>query len=141
MIPLHKLLAKAEGSELIHKCWGHIPSFDGPGSIIHLRQDDSKVEGCGIRLTGVFLTNEADDGNKCKPSRIVVRFSGVTHWESDRDLAEANGIQLAEVLNVAPEGFVSVDVHRSFFVVCRKLTVLSCEPQPFRDLEDETFIT
>jgi len=136
MTPLHTLLTAAEGSDLIRKCWQEVPCFDGPFAIIHLRQSEQD-----ILLTCLLLTNKSDDGNKCKPSQVLVQFSGVTHWEYDYDSAEANGIRLSSIFSSPPAGFIAVDVHRSFYIVCRKVAVLSCEHRPFTNLEDEKVAT
>lgn len=131
MTPLHALLAEAEGSDLIRKCWGVVPCFDGPCDVIHVTQKDQDVI-----LTGVFLTNESDDGNDCKPSLMLVRFSGVTHWEYDYGCGKRNGIKQAGVFSSPPLGFISVDAH-TFHIVCRQVAILSCEHQPFTDLDDD----
>jgi hypothetical protein len=136
LTPLYQLLPEAEGADLIRKCWGDVPCFDGYCDIIHLRQDDSSGGERGIRLTCFFITNESDDWNACKPTQMVIRFSGVTHWEADH-FAEANGIRLADVLRAPPEGFFSVSVEASYFIVCRKITILSCVHEPFTNSEDD----
>ena len=141
MTPLHILLTDAEGSDLIRKCWGDVPCFDGYCDIIHLRQDISSTGDYGILLTCIFITKESDDGNECKPSQILIRFSGATHWESDQDCAEENGIQLADVLRSPPAGFIAVAVQQSFYILCRKVTILSCQHRPFVDSEDEKVAT
>ena len=141
MIPLHKLLADAEGSDLIRKVWGEVPCFDGYCDIIHLRQEVSGTGEYAILLTCLFITNESDDGNKCKPSVMLIRFSEVTHWECDHDRAEDNGISLSSILSSPPQGFITVDVQSSFYIVCRKVTVSSCKHSPFTDVENEHVAT
>jgi hypothetical protein len=136
MTPLHELLPDAEGSDLIRKCWGEVPRFNGPGEVVHLRQDDSSGEERGIRLTRLFMTRESNEGNACKPTLMVIRFSGVTYWEADH-YAEAHGILLADILKAPPTGYLSVNVQHSYFIVCRKITVLSCVHEPFTNLEED----
>lgn len=138
MTPLHTLLAAAEGSDLIRKFWGEIPCFDGYCDIIHLSHDVSTRQ---IVLTCLFITNESDDGNKCKPSQIRIRFSDVSYWECHHDNAEANGIAIAAVLKQPPVDFIAVDVQRSFYILCRQITILDCERRPFIDLSDESVAT
>jgi hypothetical protein len=121
---------------LIRKCWGDVPRFDGPGEVIHLRQDDSSADERGILLTCVFMTRESNDGNACKPTLMVIRFSGVVFWEADH-YAEAHGIRLAEILSAPPTGFLSVDVLDRYYIVCRKIAVLSCAHEPFPSSEDD----
>jgi hypothetical protein len=137
MTPIHKLLADAGGADLIRKVWGEVPRFDGYCNIIHLQQDVSGAEEPAIMLTCLFITNESDDGNACKPSEMLIRFSEVAYWECDYDSAEENGIGLSTILGSPPSGFISVDVQGSFYIVCRKVTVLSCKHRPFTNLDDE----
>jgi hypothetical protein len=135
MISLHKLLPDAEGADLIRKCWGVVPSFDGPCDIIHVSQKDHE-----ILLTGVFLTNESGDGNECKPSLMLLRFSGVTHWDYDYGCAKLNGIEQMGIFASPPPGFIAIDVH-FFHIVCRQVAILRCKHQPFTDLDDDNVAT
>ena len=137
MTPLHKLLRDAEGSDVIRQCWHDVPYFDGPSAIIHLSQRITPSGQQDILLTCLLLTSEADDGNKCKPSKMVVRFSGVTHWEYDYDCDEASSIRLADVFSSPPAGVIAVDVNKSFYILCHSVTVLSCVHSAFNDLDDE----
>ncbi len=130
MTPLYTLLADAKGSHLIRNCWGEVPKFDGYCDIIHLSHD---VAARQMVLTCVFITNESDDGNKCKPSQMRIRFSDVSYCECDHDNAEANGITTAAILKEPPVGFIAVDVQSSFYILCREITVLNCEHRPFID--------
>src|ERR1700756_3262897 len=100
MRPLYTLLADAEGSDLIRRCWGEVPRYDGYCDIIHLSHD---VVARQIVLTCLFITNESDDGNKCKPSQMRIGFSDVGYWESDQDCAEENGIHIADILKTPPD--------------------------------------
>ena len=140
MTPLYKLLPNAEGSDLIRKCWREVPHFDGPCAIIHLGQSVPTAGQQDILLTALFLTNESDDGNKCKPSRIVVRFSGVAHWEYESERADLNCILLSDLFLSPPPDFLAVACQR-FYVLCHSLAVLSCEHQPFENLDDEKVAT
>ena len=140
MTPLHKFLPDAEGSDLIRKCWGDMPCFDGPRDVIHTSQTLSSSLEHEILLTGLFLTNESDDGNECKPSKMLIRFSDVLFWEYEYGCAKRNGIEDAGVLSSPPTGYLAVDAH-VFHIVCRKITILSCQHEPFSDLDDETVAT
>jgi hypothetical protein len=140
MTPLHKFLSSAAGSELIRKCWGDMPCFDGPCDVIHVSQMLSDSTEQEILFTGIFLTNESGDANECKPSKMLIRFSGVVAWEYDYGCAIQNGIELAEIFRSPPAGFVAVDAH-DFRVICQKISILSCEHNPFSESDDEKVAT
>jgi hypothetical protein len=135
MRALYTFLPEAENSDRIRKCWGEVPRFDGYCDIIHLSHD---VSGFQIVLTCLFITKESDDWNKCKPSQMRIRFSEVLHWECDHDKAEANGISLAPVLKEPPDGYIAVDVQNTFYILCRKITILDCKHCPFTPSDENT---
>jgi hypothetical protein len=117
-----------------------MPCFDGPFDVIHVSQTLSTSPEHEILLTGVFLTNESDDGNECKPTKMLIRFSGVLFWEYEYGCAKLNGIEMAGVLISPPTGYLAVDSDE-FHIVCRKITILSCQHEQFSDLDDETVAT
>jgi len=137
MTPLHTYLPNVDGSDLIQKCWGEVPNFDGPRDVLHVCQTLSSSQSHEILLTGIFMTTEFEDANKCKPSQMLIRFSDVVFWEYDYGCAQRNGVELAAVLIAPPTGYLSFDAD-GFHIVCRKVTILSCQQRPFPDFNDET---
>ena len=131
MTPLHKLLPAAQGSDLIQKCWGEMPCFDGWCEVLHVSQIVAGSAEHEILLTGFFGTSESDIGNDCKPSRMVIRFSGVAAWECDY-FAVQNGIRSAEIFGSPPAGCVVIEAD-NFRIVCQTVTILSCEHDPLID--------
>lgn len=125
MIPLTKLLPTAAGADLVIKCWGEMPNLR-LCEPIHLRRNPGK-DGCEeILFTSIFWTGESDDVNECKPSKILILFSGVEHWEWDKDSAEENGIRFDDRLKTPPSGYLAVSVY-GLELLCRSITILSCE--------------
>ena len=72
---LHELLPEAEGSDAIRRCWGEVPPFRH-GQILHVKRGDADVAEESLLLTVFLFTHGPEDVNECKPSKLVIEFSG-----------------------------------------------------------------
>jgi hypothetical protein len=130
MRTLLELLPAAEGSEAIRRCWGDVPSF-AFCEVLHMKQALAGDDEQKVLMTAVFVTNESENANECKPSKMTVEFSGVSYWEYDSAFAEANGIRLDAILRSPPSGSIAIAVEQTFYFLCRSFRVLSCVHEPF----------
>jgi hypothetical protein len=140
MTPIFEILSKSPGAEVIRQCWGEMPLFDGLCEVLHLAQS-SCGKGVGeILVTALFVTTEAEALKECKPSKIRILFSGVTHFEYDNGRPEKNDIKLADVFkNPPPPGINTTDFgFDHFHVAYSAVQILSCVHDPFTQLDDDT---
>src|SRR5262245_50550730 len=80
MITIFDLLAQADGSQLTRDRWGERPRFQHYESL-HLGLSSSADGTVDISVTAVFATWEHGDFNRCKPSKVVLRFCDVSRLE------------------------------------------------------------
>jgi len=130
MTNLIELLPNIEGISHVEQCWGDVPPYRW-GDLLHIRQSGASAEQRAV-LTVIFWTDGPENINECKPSRLVIEFSGVVYWEYGC-LAQENGIRLSELLASPPAGTFALHVQHEFYTVCRKVRVLSCIREPFAE--------
>jgi hypothetical protein len=131
MRELTEILPAVESAATIRKCWGYVPPF-AYLEVLHVRPTRGADGEGAMRLTAFAMTDESDDANECKPSKLVIEFDGTVYWEYDSN-AQANGIRLDDLLASPPPGTMTVNVEYCFYVVCRNVRVLSCDHDPLRD--------
>ena len=139
MTTLFEILPRAEGAQLIRDCWSEVPQFKHI-EILHLKHTVSSGVADVVALA-VFATWEADDFNKCKPSKMKIQFCDVSHFEFLDAFGDhpAHGVRLdAAFTSEPPAGVLSIDTRDGFFIACRQVRVLSCVHDPITDISQET---
>jgi hypothetical protein len=131
MVTLLDLLPSADGSDAIRRCWGDVPQFRYC-EILHLKQTETNDGTQGALLTALFITYGPEEVNECKPSRIIIEFSRLSHWEY-AFCPEANGTRLAIALSSPLPGTIAINVDHSFYVICRGIRVVRCDREHFTD--------
>jgi hypothetical protein len=133
MNKLFDILPQAEGAQLIRDCWGDVPQFFHI-EVFHLKHTSSAT-GANITIVADFCTLES--GELCKPSKIVIQFCDVLHFEYIDAFGHhpAHGINLEAVFtSEPPAGVLAIDIGDRFYVACRRVCVVSCVHAPFTEL-------
>ena len=139
MNTLFDILPHADGTKFIRDCWGEVPQFKHI-EILHLKHSISQ-NGADVSIVAVLTTYESDDINECKPSKIVMQFCDVSHFEFIDAFGDhpAHGIKLDPIFtSQPPAGVFTIDTRDGFYVACRLIRVISCVYDPCQNLRDET---
>jgi hypothetical protein len=143
VITLFDILPQAEGAQLIRDCWGEVPQFNHI-QIFHLKHTVSQGV-ADVLVLADFASFEGGVVSKdCKPSKIVIQFSDVSHFEFIDAFGDhpAHGVRLDAVFtSEPPSGVLAIDTRDGFHIACRQVRVLKCIHEPLTDISEEVDAT
>ncbi|MEN9360238.1 MAG: hypothetical protein RL095_1773 [Verrucomicrobiota bacterium] len=117
-------LNTCEGAHKVNDLWGHHLPFEGICDIWHYMFNFQGE----LNLIALCMTNESDDFNLCHPTKLNIKFSGVSllYYCGDNDFKEISIDAIMKEINK-----INININNELFVSCAKMEIVSCEKHEF----------